>query len=865
MRLTSKIIQNGKKTFILPGDARKIRGKKLVNNSNTKRLFFFASPIFTHNKPLSVRVGVKILEGEVCTISLADRSLSANQTIQPNQLTILSESKKVQFIVFAVPPNTEVLIESVEIEALEKEDSLLVSKADGDYLVITSEYPSEHNPGDIQRIHERVSAYIENGLDVDVVEVGHKYTGKTIARKYEKVNVLSTSFSNLRNHLQKKQYRKIILTDFSTQIIQIIDATDTTNLQIVFLVNNEMVLFPHYDELYRPYFTRAIKPDTQAEIEIESRSDAIEKYAAYENAIWVFPSKSLKEAAETTHRLSFKNTLIIPPMVDADIFSSPERKFESINSIALVRDFSNYNRNAIDIDVRTILGLSQKPYFKELKFEIYGAGTDDDHAALTEPLKQFSNVSIHKHQPNQVERAQIYRRNHILLGADRFNANTLNTFEAALTGIIPIISSTSTELLEVLSKDFNNLAVETEATDERVSLIDRIITGRIDAQELSKSVCDSARAYRGMGAKCSDEISLLKKGSLSFWPVVKNAQKSPILTVVIPSYNVEPFLRNCVFSLINHSQAHKIEVLIVNDGSKDNTAIIGKELEKMTKTKNGPIVRLIDKENGGHGSTINVGIQEARGKYFRLLDGDDYYVTKNFEKFIGILEDEDSDIVLTDLVEDYAISATKIFKNYYGSIKPGQKNNLDIMNFVGYGFGEWGPLLSTTTVKTQLLRDAQFTIDEHCFYVDMEYNFMIYSMANNITYYPITIYNYYLGRIGQSMSKESMMRNVLHHEKVTLRLIAELYARRDYISAPKQEYIINKLIIPLAKVQYYITTEYFKENTHFISFDNKLKQYPDFYNNPEIAGNIIKLHRATSGNLIFGDSALKRLKRAIGR
>lgn len=865
MGLTGKIIQNGKRTFILPGDARKIHDKKLNNNSDNTRFFFFASPMFTRNKPLSVHVSVKTLEGEACAIFLADRSFSFNQTIQPNQLTTLSESKKIQFLVFAIPPNTEVLVENVELEALEQENNLLVSKANGDYLVITDEYPSEQNPNDPHRLHDRVSSYIESGLNVNVVEVGHKYTGKTVARKYEEVNVLSTSFSNLRNHLQKKQYRKIVLADFSTQIIQIIDATDTTSLELIFLVDNEMLLYPQFDAMYRPYFTREISPDTQARLDLNGRNEAIEKYAALENAVWVFPSKLMKEQAEATHGLEFNNKIVIPPAVSLDVFSTPERKIDTVRSFALIRDFSNNNRNAVDIDVRTILGLSSKPYFDRLSFEIFGAGTDDDYAALTEPLKQFDNVSIHKCQPSQIERSHIYRRNDILLAADRFNANTLDTYEAALTGIIPVISAASTELSEVLGKSFETLAVETEATDERVALIDRIITGDIDAQKLSESVRDAAHKFRGTGKKYSDEIALLKKRPMTFWPSVKDALKSPILTVVIPSYNVEPFLRNCVFSLINHSQAHKLEVLIVNDGSKDNTAAIGKEIEKLTETKNGPVVRLIDKENGGHGSTINAGIREARGKYFRLLDGDDYFITKNFEKFIGILEKEDSDIVLTDLVEDYAISATKIFKNYYGSIKPGQKNSLDVMNFAGYGFGEWGPLLSTTTVKTQLLKDAQFAIDEHCFYVDMEYNFMIYSMAKDITYYPITIYNYYLGRVGQSMSKESMMRNVLHHEKVTLRLIAELYARRDHISEQKQAYIINKLIIPLTKVQYYITTEYFNEKTHFVSFDKKLKQYPEFYNNPEIAGNIIKLHRATTGNLVFSDAALKRLKRAIGR
>jgi hypothetical protein len=110
-----------------------------------------------------------------------------------------------------------------------------------------------------------------------------------------------------------------------------------------------------------------------------------------------------------------------------------------------------------------------------------------------------------------------------------------------------------------------------------------------------------------------------------------------------------------------------------------------------------------------------------------------------------------------------------------------------------------------------------------------------------------------------------MKRNVLHHEKVTLRLIKELTDRRSQLSAEKEAYIINKLILPLTKVQYYITTEYYNDGKFFKSFDKQLKKYPEFYNHPEVAGNIIKAHRASSGNLVFADSAAKRLKRMVGR
>lgn len=106
-----------------------------------------------------------------------------------------------------------------------------------------------------------------------------------------------------------------------------------------------------------------------------------------------------------------------------------------------------------------------------------------------------------------------------------------------------------------------------------------------------------------------------------------------ILTVTIPSYNVEKYLRQTLDSFLAEEILEEIEVLIVDDGSKDGTAAIGKEYEK-----NYPgTFRVISKENGGHGSTINRGIQEAKGQYFKVVDGDDWVNTGDFIKLVKAL------------------------------------------------------------------------------------------------------------------------------------------------------------------------------------------------------------------------------------
>ena len=118
---------------------------------------------------------------------------------------------------------------------------------------------------------------------------------------------------------------------------------------------------------------------------------------------------------------------------------------------------------------------------------------------------------------------------------------------------------------------------------------------------------------------------------------------SKIFTVTIPAYNVEKYLDEILPTYLDERLLDDIKLLIVNDGSKDSTAEIGRRYEE----KYPNTVRLINKENGGHGSTINTGIKEASGKYFKVIDGDDWVDTEELVKFIAYLKNADTDIILT--------------------------------------------------------------------------------------------------------------------------------------------------------------------------------------------------------------------------
>ena len=118
-----------------------------------------------------------------------------------------------------------------------------------------------------------------------------------------------------------------------------------------------------------------------------------------------------------------------------------------------------------------------------------------------------------------------------------------------------------------------------------------------------------------------------------------------ILTIVIPVYKVEQYIRQCLDSVILDEEKMKcLEVIIVNDGTPDQSGIIAHEYE----SKHPQSIKVIDKENGGHGSTWNVGLKNASGKYIRFLDSDDWL--SNLSPFLQELRNHDEDLVFTNLV-----------------------------------------------------------------------------------------------------------------------------------------------------------------------------------------------------------------------
>ncbi len=214
-----------------------------------------------------------------------------------------------------------------------------------------------------------------------------------------------------------------------------------------------------------------------------------------------------------------------------------------------------------------------------------------------------------------------------------------------------------------------------------------------------------------------------------------------ILTISIAAYNMEKYLDETLSScIIEKKYMDDIEVLIINDGSTDNTIDIAKKyVQKYSNT-----FRIINKENGGYGTTVNVGIEEASGKYFKLLDGDDWFSTKALSQLIGILRNEKSDLIITDYVEKYRAGKEvhKKIDSVYGEVYS-LKNRMFLLPMYAICY------------KTTILKNNAIKLEKRVLYTDTEFTVYPLFYVRTVSHYPLFLYKYRLGRSGQSVAKKS--------------------------------------------------------------------------------------------------------------
>ena len=262
-----------------------------------------------------------------------------------------------------------------------------------------------------------------------------------------------------------------------------------------------------------------------------------------------------------------------------------------------------------------------------------------------------------------------------------------------------------------------------------------------------------------------------------------------ILSIAVPSYNVEKYLNKCLDSFSDDRLKEGLEVLIVNDGSTDRTEEIANEYV----ARYPEIFQLINKENGGHGSAVNAGIEHATGKYFRIVDGDDWVNTDNMVKLLGILEETNTDLVVDEKREVHMVTGNTEFFPLPKHVPMGRAltfetvcNHSELFPYI---------MLHTLSTKTALLKKYGIRLQEHIFYVDIEYIIKATCESKSITFYDLEIYQYLIGNVNQSVSAQNYVKRYEHHNQVVKELVR--YATEAKVSEQIRKYLDRQICLLL--------------------------------------------------------------------
>ncbi len=232
------------------------------------------------------------------------------------------------------------------------------------------------------------------------------------------------------------------------------------------------------------------------------------------------------------------------------------------------------------------------------------------------------------------------------------------------------------------------------------------------------------------------------------------------LTISIAAYNVENYIRQTLDSLIDENFIDDLEILVIDDGGTDHTLEIAQEYAERYPQSVFPI----HKDNGGYGSTINTGIELATGKYFKQLDGDDWYQTKNIKELLDIMKKVSVDCVLTDYLVYREAFEKFVYKDQYEYMDEGE-----------YAFDQSGIKdrfsMYTSAFRTALLKEMSNRLSEHCFYTDIEYSALPLPYIETIFVLHKEIYIYRTGEDGQSVSVTGIEKHYKEHETVFWRLL----------------------------------------------------------------------------------------------
>ena len=262
------------------------------------------------------------------------------------------------------------------------------------------------------------------------------------------------------------------------------------------------------------------------------------------------------------------------------------------------------------------------------------------------------------------------------------------------------------------------------------------------------------------------------------------------ISFAIPCYNSAEYMEHAIESILKGGE--DVEIIIVNDGSKDNTLEIGKQYEEKYPT----IIKVVDKENGGHGDAVNAGLKHATGLYFKVVDSDDWVDESSLKKILEVLHKLVSEEKLVDMVvsnyvyEKVGAKHKKVI--HYQNVMP--QNRIITWRDMGrFRLGQY-ILMHSVMYRTELLKMCRLELPKHTFYVDNIYVYYPLPHVKTFYYVNVNFYRYFIGRDGQSVNEQNMIKRIDQQIFVTKTMI-NMYQMNKIANIKLRGYMINYLAI----------------------------------------------------------------------
>lgn len=292
------------------------------------------------------------------------------------------------------------------------------------------------------------------------------------------------------------------------------------------------------------------------------------------------------------------------------------------------------------------------------------------------------------------------------------------------------------------------------------------------------------------------------------------------ISIIIPTYNMEKYISKCLDSLII-PEFDQIEVLVVNDGSKDRSSEIAHSYAERYPDS----IRVIDKENGNYGSCINTALPLATGRYVKILDADDTFDKTGFSELVSRLRDLDVDVVFThcEVIDDQSrtLSVSGKYKNnQYNHIY----NEINSRLYGAYTLMHW------ITYNIRIFKRFEYFQPVGISYTDTIWAFIPIIFCNTGIFLDLIVYKYLFGREGQTMNPKNMAKQISHFSQMAKAMI-DYYVRFKEDTSIKEFAKKNTLIVTKEIYNTFATKIHTRESFRSLAeFDKELYHLaPDIY------------------------------------